>query len=376
MTDIKGLLDGQFTLGIEEEFQIVHAETRELRSYVSQLLEEGKQNALLRERVRPEMHQSVVETGTGICRDIKQARDEVTELRGTLQGMAKKEGLRIVAAGTHPFSDWKAQEITDGDRYKVIVEDLQDVARANLIFGLHVHVGIKDKEVAMALANQIRYFLPHILALSTSSPFWLGRSTGLKSIRSEIFKRFPRTGIPGYFHSYTEFQTYVDLLVKTGCMDNAKKIWWDVRAHPFFDTVEIRICDMTTRVDDTVAMAALIQAVMGKLYLLYRRNLGFREYSRELIEENKWRAVRYGMDGTLIDFGKQAQVPVRELVIELLDFVEEAAEIFQSRDDLEAIRRITREGTSADRQLRVYAESGGSCKAVVDDLIEQSSIGV
>lgn len=283
MTTPPGLLDGQFTLGIEEEFQIVHAETRELRSYVSKLLEEGQMNAILRERVRPEMHQSVVETGTGICQDIKQARDEVTELRGSLRDLAKKENLRIVAAGTHPFSDWKKQDITDGDRYKGIVEDLQDVARANLIFGLHVHVGIKDRDIAMALANQVRYFLPHILALSTSSPFWLGRATGLKSIRSEIFKRFPRTGIPGTWDSYGQFQRYVDLLVKTGCIDNAKKIWWDVRAHPFFDTVEVRICDMTTRIDDTVAMAALIQAVMGKLYLLYKKNLGFRDYSRELI---------------------------------------------------------------------------------------------
>src|SRR5262245_49702914 len=304
-SQVQGLLDGQFTLGIEEEFQIVHPETRELRSYVSKLLEGGSDHAILRERVRPEMHQSVVETGTGICKDIRQARDEICELRSTLQNLAKRDGLRIVAAGTHPFSDWKKQEITDGDRYKNIVEDLQDVARANLIFGLHVHVGIKDRDTAMALANQVRYFLPHILALSTSSPFWLGRPTGLKSIRSEIFKRFPRTGIPGFFPSYQAFQSYVDLLVKTGCIDNAKKIWWDVRAHPFFDTVEVRVCDMATRVDDCVAIAALIQAVMGKLYLLYRRNLAFREYPRALIEENKWRAVRYGLDGQLIDFGKQ-----------------------------------------------------------------------
>lgn len=375
MTAISGLLDGQFTLGIEEEFQIVHAETRELRSYVSKLLEEGRENALLRERVRPEMHQSVVETGTGICHDIKQARAEITELRGTLNGLAKKDGLRIVAAGTHPFSDWKQQEITDGERYKNIVEDLQDVARANLIFGLHVHVGIKDREVAMALANQVRYFLPHILALSTSSPFWLGRSTGLKSIRSEIFKRFPRTGIPGEFSSYMEFQRYVDLLVKTGCIDNAKKIWWDVRAHPFFDTVEIRVCDMTTRIDDTVAIAALIQAVMGKLYLLYRRNLAFREYSRELIEENKWRAVRYGIDGQLIDFGKQEQVPVRSLIEELLEFCAETAEIFDSQSELDRVRRILREGTSADRQLGVFARTN-SYHAIVDDLIEESSLGI
>jgi carboxylate-amine ligase len=375
MTSVQGLLDGQFTLGIEEEFQIVHAETRELRSYVSQILEEGRENAILRERVRPEMHQSVVETGTGICRDIKQARDEIVELRGSLNALAVKGGMRIVAAGTHPFSDWKKQEITEGDRYKGIVEDLQDVARANLIFGLHVHVGIKDRDVAMALANQVRYFLPHLLALSTSSPFWLGRHSGLKSIRSEIFKRFPRTGIPGRFESYNEFQRIVDLLVKTGCIDNAKKIWWDVRPHPFFDTVEVRICDMTTRIDDTLAIAALIQALMGKLYLLYRRNWAFREYPRELIEENKWRAVRYGLDGTLIDFGKQAQVPVRELVGELIDFVEEASEIFQSQQEIERIRTVIKEGTSADRQLAIHARTN-SFQAVVDDLIEQSTIGV
>lgn len=374
MNQIEGLLDGQFTLGIEEEFQIVHPGTRELRSYVSQLLAGGQGSSLLRERVRPEMHQSVIETGTGICRDIRQAKDEIVELRGSLGALAKQGGLRIVAAGTHPFSDWKQQEITDGERYKGIVEDLQDVARANLIFGLHVHVGIRDKEVAMALANQVRYFLPHILALSTSSPFWLGRSSGLKSIRSEIFKRFPRTGIPGYFESYAKFQAYVDLLIKTGCIDNAKKIWWDVRAHPFFDTVEIRVCDMTTRIDDTIAMAALIQAIMGKLYLLYRRNLAFRQYPRELIEENKWRAVRYGIDGQFIDFGKSEQVPLKLLIPELLDFVAEAAEIFKSQDELERIRAIVKEGTSADRQLRVFAQTQ-SYKAVVDDLIEQSNLG-
>ncbi|HEY4120788.1 MAG TPA: carboxylate-amine ligase [Byssovorax sp.] len=374
MTDVQGLLDGQFTLGIEEEFQIVHPETRELHSYISQLLEGGQGNSLLRERVRPEMHQSVVETGTGICRDIRQARDEICELRRGLGDLAKKNGLRIVAAGTHPFSDWKKQAITDGDRYKGLVEDLQDVARANLIFGLHVHVGVKNKDVAMFLANQVRYFLPHILALSTSSPFWLGRNSGLKSIRSEIFKRFPRTGIPGAFESYHAFQTYVELLVKTGCIDNAKKIWWDVRAHPFFDTVEVRVCDMTTRIDDTVALAALIQAVMGRLYLLYKKNMGFREYARELIEENKWRAVRYGIDGQLIDFGKQEQVSLRELVGELLEFCAESAAIFGVEAEFDRIRDVLREGTSADRQIRIFNETK-SLNAVVDDLIEQSMLG-
>lgn len=374
MADIAGLLDGQFTLGIEEEFQIVHHETRELHSYVSQLLQETSEGSILRERVRPEMHQSVVETGTGICRDIKQARAEITELRGGLSELAKKGGMRIVAAGTHPFSDWKTQEITQGDRYIGIVEDLQDIARGNLIFGLHVHVGIREKEVAMALSNQCRYFLPHILALSTSSPFWIGRTTGLKSTRSEIFKRFPRTGIPGRFESWRSFESFVELLIKTGCIDNAKKIWWDVRCHPFFDTVEVRICDMTTRLDDTLAIAALIQALMGKLYLLYRRNQAWRDYSHMLIEENKWRAVRYGLDGQLIDFGKREQVPTRVLVEELLDFVSEAADIFHTQDDLDRIRALCQEGTSADRQLRVFKETG-NMKAVVDDLAEQTLIG-
>ncbi len=375
MTDVSGLLDTQFTLGIEEEFQIVHQETRELHSYVSQLLEEGTtEGSILRERVRPEMHQSVVETGTGICRDIRQARAEIQELRGGLSALAKKGGMHIIAAGTHPFSDWKTQEITKGDRYTGIVEDLQDIARANLIFGLHVHVGIKEKEVAMALANQVRYFLPHILALSTSSPFWIGRPTGLKSTRTEIFKRFPRTGIPGKFESWRSFESFVELLIKTGCIDNAKKIWWDVRCHPFFDTVEVRICDMTTRVDDTLAIAALIQAVMGKLYLLYRRNQAWRDYSHMLIEENKWRAVRYGLDGQLIDFGKREQVPIRVLIEELLDFVAEAADIFHTQDELDRIRTLCQEGTSADRQIRVFKETG-SLKAVVDDLAQQTLMG-
>lgn len=375
MADVSGLLDTQFTLGIEEEFQIVHQETRELHSYVSQLLEEGlSEGSILRERVRPEMHQSVVETGTGICRDIKQARAEIQELRGGLSALAKKGGMSIVAAGTHPFSDWKTQEITQGDRYTGIVEDLQDIARGNLIFGLHVHVGIKEKEVAMALANQVRYFLPHILALSTSSPFWIGRVTGLKSTRTEIFKRFPRTGIPGKFESWRSFESFVELLIKTGCIDNAKKIWWDVRCHPFFDTVEVRICDMTTRLDDTLAIAALVQAVMGKLYLLYRRNQAWRDYSHMLIEENKWRAVRYGLDGQLIDFGKREQVPIRVLIEELLDFVSEAADIFHTQDELDRIRTLCQEGTSADRQLRVFKETG-SLKAVVDDLAAQTLMG-
>ena len=364
-----------FTIGIEEEYQTIDPETRDLRSHIhAEILEKGK--LLLQERVKAEMHQSVVEVGTGICRNIKEAKAEVKMLRRDIIRLAKENGLRLASVATHPFSDWRTQDINPDDRYKNLVEDMQLVARANLIFGLHVHIGIEDRETAIHMMNHARYFLPHLLALSTNSPFWLGMNTGLKSYRCKVFDKFPRTNIPDYFPSWGEYENFIKLLIKTNCIDNAKKIWWDVRAHPFFDTVEIRICDMTTRVDDTVAIAALIQAVMGKLYLLYRRNLGFREYARELIEENKWRAVRYGLDGQLIDFGKQEQVPVRDLIGELLEFVGEAADVLKSQGELDRIRAILKEGTSADRQLGVHAKSGGNFNAVVDDLMAQSILGV
>jgi glutamate---cysteine ligase / carboxylate-amine ligase len=368
------MLDGQFTLGVEEEFQIVDPETRELKSYISRILEDGK--AILEERIKPEMHQSVVETGTGICKDVKDVRREVVELRSAISQLAQKNGLRIIAASTHPISDWKVQDITEHDRYKVLVDDLQDVARGNLIWGLHVHVGIKDKDVAVALTNQVRYFLPHILALSTSSPFWIGRKTGLKSTRCEVFKQFPRTGIPDYFFSWSDFDSYVNLLIKTGCIDNGKKIWWDVRPHPFFETVEVRICDIPTRLDDTVAIAALIQALMVKLYTIYRQNMAWRNYSRALIEENKWRAVRYGLDGKLIDFGKRAEVDTKALIGELLEFVDDAVDACGSREEIKGIHRILDHGTSADRQLKIYEESGGDMKAVVDHLIAETVAGL
>lgn len=370
------VLEGQFTLGVEEEFQIVDPETGELRSYVSQLLEKGGKS-VLRERVRPEMHQSMVEVGTGICQNVAQVRAEVKELRQHLDYLARKSGLRIVAAGTHPFSDWKKQDIVQHERYSNLVEDLQDIARENLIFGLHVHVGIKKKEVAMALANQVRYFLPHLLALSTSSPFWLGRKSGLKSIRCEIFKRFPRTGIPDEFRSYAQFQAFAELLVKVGSIDNAKKIWWDVRVHPFFDTVELRICDMATRLEDTVLIAAIAQAIMAQLYLLHVRNQQWRSYHRALIEENKWRAVRYGLDAKLIDFGKEAEVPLRQLIPELLEFVDEAAGLLGTREEIRSgVDRIFKEGTSADRQLKVFQDSGMDPKKVVEHLMRETMEGI
>jgi carboxylate-amine ligase len=368
------LLDGQFTLGVEEEFQIVDKDSHELRSYISKLLDDGK--AVLRERVRAEMHQSVVEVGTGICKNVHEVRAELTEMRLELDRLARKGGMHIVAAGTHPFSDWKSQEITPNPRYHVIVEDLQDVARANLIFGLHVHVGIKDKQTAIALANQLRYFLPHLLALSVSSPFWLGRATGQQSSRTMMFKRFPRTGIPPTFESYSQFMEYVDLLIRTNCIDNGKKIWWDVRVHHVFDTVEIRICDMPTNLEQELAIVALIQALTAQLYLMLRRNQSWRHYISPLVEENKWRASRYGIRGKLIDFGQQQERPYAELMEEMIAFVSEASDILGTSNEVAQVRRILKEGTSAEKQLEVFKNSNNDPRAVVRWLVEETMRGV
>ncbi|MCG3156792.1 MAG: putative glutamate--cysteine ligase 2 [bacterium] len=364
----------QFTIGIEEEFQIVDPHTRELRSHLSQMLAEGRM--LLQENIKPELHQSVVEVGTGICRNIREARESVTALRRGIAQIAAKNGLCIVAAGTHPFSDWRTQEITEHERYKMIIDEMGDVARANLIFGLHVHVGIEDRETAIALCNQMRYFLPHILALSTSSPFWLGRRTGLKSTRAVIFRRFPRTGIPDYFASWADFEHFVQTLVKTNCIDNGKKIWWDIRPHAFFNTIEIRICDIPTNLDTTIAIAALIQATVAKLWMLHQDNMSFRTYRPTLIEENKWRAARYGVSGKLIDFGKQAEVPFRDLLYEYIRFVDEAVEELDSRHEINYLYRILEVGTSADRQLQVYEESNHDLTAVMDHLIRETMEGI
>lgn len=360
----------QFTLGIEEEFQLVDPETLELRSHLSEMIKEGR--AILDDQFKLEMHKSVVEVGTNICQNVKEARAEVARLRSTVSALARRSNLEIVAASTHPFSDWRNQEITDNERYIELINDLQDIARANLIFGLHVHVGMPDREAAIALMNQLRYFLPHILALTTSSPFWVGRNTGLMSYRSEIFKRFPRTDIPDYFNSWSEYENYINLLVKTKCIDNGKKIWWDIRAHPFFGTLEMRICDLPTRMEETLAVAALFQALVFTLYQLYKRNMGYRIYRRSLIQENKWRALRYGLHGKLIDFGKQKEVPVRDLIYEFIRLVDDAVDELGSRDEINYIYKILEGGTSADRQLQVYEDSGHNFKDVVRFLIQDT----
>jgi carboxylate-amine ligase len=252
---------------------------------------------------------------------------------------------------------------------------MQLVARANLIFGLHVHVGVEDRETAIHMMNHARYFVPHLLALSTNSPFWLGMETGLKSYRCKVFDKFPRTNLPDYFPSWGEYENYIKLLIKTNCIDNAKKIWWDIRPHPFFNTIEFRVCDIPMRVDETIALAALIQATVAKLYKLYAANTGFRLYRRSLLMENKWRAARYGLEGKLIDFGKQKEVAETELVEEYLEFVDDVVDELDCRPEVEYVREIMKMGSGADRQLAVFHRTN-DMKAVVDYIIEETEVGL
>jgi carboxylate-amine ligase len=363
-----------FTIGIEEEYQTIDPVTRDLRSHIdAEIIAKGKRQ--LHEAVKAEMHQSVVEVGTGICRNIQEAREDVRKLRRAIIGLARENGLHVGASGTHPFADWRKQEIYPDERYYAIVEDMKTVARGNLIFGLHVHIGVEDRETAIQLMNAARYFVPHMLALSANSPFWLGLDTGLKSYRCKVFDKFPRTNIPDYFPSWGEYQSFVDLLVQTHCIDDAKKIWWDIRPHPHFPTLEFRCCDIPMRLDETIAIAALIQATVAKLYKLYEANQGFRLYRRALIMENKWRASRYGLDGKLIDFGKRIEVPMRDLVEEYLAFVDDVVDELGSRAEVNSIRKIVENGNGADRQLRVFKETGDLTK-VVDYIVQETESSV
>jgi carboxylate-amine ligase len=362
------------SIGIEEEYQTVDPVTRDLKSHIhAEIVQKGK--SLLAERVKPEMHQSVVEIGTGVCRNIQEAKEEIRDIRRQIVALARENGLRLAAGGTHPFAQWREQEIYPDDRYKVIVEDLKMVARANLIFGLHVHIGVEDRETGIQLMNSARYFLPHLLALSANSPFWLGMETGLRSYRCKVFDKFPRTNIPDLYQSWSEFDNYVKLLIQTNCIDNAKKIWWDIRPHPHFPTLEFRVCDMPMRLDESIAIAALCQAIIAKLYRLHEQNLSFRHYSRSLIMENKWRAARYGLDGKMIDFGKQTEVPARQLIEEILEFVADVSAELGSQEEIGYVRRILEHGNGADRQLRVFQETG-DLKQVVDYMIQETEYGL
>lgn len=362
-----------FTLGVEEEYMVLDPKTFELKSHEQKIVHEGQK--VIKDKVKAEMHQAVVEVGTDICANIDEAFNDVSILRKTIAGIAQSLGLAMGASGTHPFSHWESQLITDHVRYNEIVNELQEAARSNLIFGLHVHVGMESREMANHIANSTRYFLPHIFALSTNSPFWEGRKTGYKSFRTKVFDKFPRTGIPDAFDSIESYDNYVKLLIKTNCIDNAKKIWWDLRVHPFFNTVEFRICDIPLTVDETITLAALFQAVCARIYMLRSKNLNFIQYSRALLNENKWRASRYGVDGLLIDFGKEEEVNTRALIYELLDFVDPVLDHLGSRHRIAYANKILENGTGADRQLKVFEESKNLAK-VVEYINEQFLKGI
>ena len=363
----------KFTLGIEEEYQVIDPATRELTSHDQQIVTNAAKS--LNDQVKAEMHQAVVEVGTNICQDIQDAKQQVTHLRRSISNTAGELGYKIGAAGTHPFSKWETQMLTPNPRYDEIINELQDTARSNLIFGLHVHVGMEDKNMALHLVNSMRYFLPHLYALSTNSPFWEGRNTGFKSFRSKVFDKFPRTGIPGVFDNYAQYENYVNLLVKTRCIDNPKKIWWDIRIHPVFPTLEVRICDVPLTVDETISIAALIQALVAKLYKLRQQNINFMVYHRALINENKWRAGRYGIDGKMIDFGQEKEVETKLLMAEFIDFVDDVLDDLGSREEVENIFKMLENGTGADRQLKVFEETKDLTK-VVDYITEQTILGV
>lgn len=354
-----------FTLGVEEEYQIIDPQTRDLRSHLSKIVDGAK--IILNEQVKAEMHQSVVEVGTNICQSVDDASKEIRFLRSKVVELADKQGLVVGGAGTHPFSRWQDQPITDDPRYHTIVNELQDAARSNLIFGMHCHVGIENREQGLQLMNQACYFLPHIFALSSNSPFWEGRNTGYKSFRTKVFDKFPRTGLPEYFDSVASYDNFLETLVKTNCIDNPKKIWWDLRLHPFYDTIEFRICDMSLTVDEAMCIVALIQAIVAKLYKLNTSNTSFNMYRIALIKENKFRAARYGIEGNMIDFGLQKEVETKGLILELLDFVDDVVDELGSREQINYVHTILREGTGADKQLAVFEQTQDLTKVV--DLI-------
>ncbi|MBL0940701.1 MAG: carboxylate-amine ligase [Gemmatimonadaceae bacterium] len=361
------------TVGIEEEYQIIDPVTRDLTPGFDALVTSADAAAA---DVKAELHQCQVEIGTRPCANIAELREDLVKLRGLVIKAAGQHGLTIASAGTHPFSNWMNQEMTPKERYLGVKAELQDLAHRLLIFGTHVHVGIEDPEFRIDCLNAARYILPHILCLSTSSPFWFGRNTGLHSYRSIVFKNFPRTGVPRILNGWSDYSDLVDTLTRTRSIPDGSKVWWDVRPHHLYPTLEFRVCDVNTRVDEAVCIAAMLQAVVAKMWKLRRDNMTFRVYASDLIEENKWRAVRYGLGGKLIDFGKKEELPASVLIRELIEwFLDDVLDELGTRKEVEYAFRIMEEGSSAQRQLATYARTG-DLRAVVDQLIRETAEGV
>jgi len=376
------LKEPPFTVGIEEEYLLVDLQTRDLANDPpDELMQECEQ--ILAAQVTPEFLRAQIEIGTRVCRNIGEARTDLTRLRRTIVDVAKKHGLAPIAASTHPFARWDRQKYTDKDRYHTLARDMQASARRLLICGMHVHMGIDNDDLRVDLLDQLAYFLPHLLALSCSSPFWAGENTGLQSYRLTVFDGLPRTRLPAYFTSYAEFQRHVQILIDAGLVEDASKIWWDLRPSSRYPTLEMRITDVCTRVDDSITVAALTLCLARMLYRLRTRNLRWRVYKKMLLQENRWRAMRYGCDAGLVDFGKRSIVPYDELLEELLEMTREDAEFFNCVDAVNGARDIVKRGNSAHRQVAVYdkAIAAGrsredSLKDVVDHLIDETSYGL
>ncbi len=360
----------RFTLGIEEEFQMVDRNTGQLAPYVHTILK--KATPLFGDNIKAEALQSFIEINTAPSSDVMALRLDLYQKTEQLTRLLAEDDITLIRAGTHPLALWSEQSLTQHDRYLLLMDEYQDVMRSILIFGLHIHIGLEDRALAVPLMNQLRTWLPHLLALSANSPFWQGRNSGLKSYRSIVWKRFPRSGVPPAFASTSEYDRYVADLIEMGCIDNAKRIWWDIRPHPFFNTIEFRIFDMPASAEDSIRLAALCQALVAKLSRLHRRNLQTPVLPSAYIEENKWRAARYGLDAQYLDFTQRRSLKMRDAVHELLDFVDDVVDDLQCRLEINALREQIEQSdaTGADQQLRVYREQGNAY-AVTRYLMEQ-----
>ncbi len=375
------LKEPSFTFGIEEEYHLVDLTSRDLASAPTALME--ALGSRLGENFSPEFLRSQIEIGTPVLSSFKDARAELARLRGAVASLTREHGLAPIASGTPPVGRWSSLETTPKARYQELARDLAIVGQRLVICGMHVHVGIEDPELRIDIMNQVRYFLPHLLMLSTSSPFWEGRDTGLKSYRLAVSQESPRKGLPGRFNGWDEYQRTIDVLVNAGVIEDASKIWWDLRPSARFPTLEMRITDVATRIDDAVTIAALYVSLCRMLYRLRRQNLSWRSYPVFLLEENRWRAQRYGVTGSLLDFGKGALVPYANLLEEILDLVREDADALGCAREVAHARSIAANGTSADRQLEVHrrmladkALPEAAIRAVVDHLVAETVEGI
>ena len=377
-----GIKQPSFTLGVEEEYLLVDKETRALVIDPPDTLM-AEAEAKCGPQVTAELLRSQIEVGTKVCSNIQEAHEDLAQLRRNIIEVANNHGLAPIAASTHPFSSWKEQKHTEKDRYDQLTHEMQGAARRLVICGMHVHVGIDNDELRIDLMNQMSYFLPHLLALSCSSPFWLGQDTGLKSYRLTIFDALPRTGVPERFASWAEYERHVSILTDAGLIDDATRIWWDLRPSGRYPTLETRIMDVCTRLEDTIALTALLMCILRMLYRLRTRNQRWRLYTPMLIRENRWRAMRYSFDEGLIDLAKGEVVPFEELIAELCSLISEDAKALGCEKEIKGIHNILSRGTSAHRQLRDYelerasgASVEDSLKSVVDTLIADTAEGL